>query len=315
MAILDVDYETIVTIVRQQSGIVLTKDKSYLLESRLVTVNEQNKFTDFSQLAQAMRSGNKTVIRDVVDALTTNESLFFRDQKPFDRFRDVMLPNLVTARQSVKTLRIWCAAASTGQEPYSLAILLRELSAKWPGFKIEIVGTDLCREVLKRAQEGIYSQFEIQRGMPIQLLLKYFKQLTPDRWQLNEDVRKMVSYREFNLLDNPAVLGRFDIVFCRNVLIYFDQETKASILSRIAAQMPDDGYLTLGGAETVIGISNAFELVPGEKGIYRKVAPRAAATVAPKPADTLAKTTLGTPNFNKLASAGATAPGAVRPTL
>jgi chemotaxis protein methyltransferase CheR len=299
MAIADADYDLIITIVRQQSGIVLTRDKSYLLESRLVTVNEQNKFADFAQLAQAMRQGNKAVIRDVVDALTTNESLFFRDQKPFDRFRDVMLPSLVAARASTKTIRIWCAASSTGQEPYSLAIMLRELSAKWAGYRIEILGTDLCREVIKRSQEGIYSQFEVQRGMPIQLLLKYFKQITPDRWQLNEDVRKMVTYREFNLLESPAALGRFDIVFCRNVLIYFDQETKSNILSRIAAQMPDDGYLTLGGAETVIGISNAFELVPGEKGIYRKPQPKSALGAAPK----FAVPPGSTPNLNKLTAA------------
>jgi len=288
MALIDQDYELIIQIVKQQSGIVLTKEKSYLLESRLVSVNEKYKFNDFTALASAMRMGNKDVIRDVVDALTTNESLFFRDLKPFDRFRDFMLPQLIQARAAQKTIRIWCAAASTGQEPYSLAILIKEAAAKLAGFKVEIIGTDLCREVLKRSQEGIYSQFEVQRGLPIQYLLKYFKQLSPDKWQINPDIRSMVTYREFNLLDNPTMLGRFDIVFCRNVLIYFDQETKASILERVSKQMPEDGYLILGGAETVIGITNCFELSPGERGIYKRTNAKSAPDILMKRADAAA---------------------------
>ncbi len=282
MPIQDTDYDVIIQIVRQQSGIVLTREKTYLLESRLAPVNEKYKFADFSGLALAMRGGNKDVIRDVVDALTTNESLFFRDMKPFDRFRDLMIPALVQSRASQKTLRIWCAACSTGQEPYSLAIILRELAAKWNGFKVDIIATDLCRDVLKRSAEGIYSQFEVQRGLPIQYLLKYFKQISSDKWQLNEDIRKMVQLREFNLLESPVMLGRFDIVFCRNVLIYFDQDTKGAILERISKQMPEDGFLALGGAETVLGVSSAFELVPGEKGIYRRTMQKSAQIVMPQ---------------------------------
>jgi chemotaxis protein methyltransferase CheR len=164
-------------------------------------------------------------------------------------------------------LRIWSAACSTGQEAYSLAMILKEQSAKLAGWNIEIVGTDISHEVLARAQSGIYTQFEVQRGLPIQLLVKYFKQ-DGDKWQLVPEIRNMVRYKEFNLLGEPAALGGFDVIFCRNVLIYFDQKAKTAILERMSKLLPPDGLLYLGGAETVLGVSDRFEPLAGHRGIY-----------------------------------------------
>ena len=181
-----------------------------------------------------------------------------------------MLPQLVRARAGTRSIRIWSAACSSGQEPYSLAMILSEQKAQLAGWRIEIVATDLSLEILEKAQAGMYSQFEVQRGLPIQLLVKYFKQ-QGERWQIDESIRKMVQFRPFNLLEDMSALGRFDVVFCRNVLIYFDQPTKAAVLNRIGRQMAPDGYLYLGGAETVLGISDKLQPVPDNRGIYSLV--------------------------------------------
>ena len=180
-----------------------------------------------------------------------------------------MLPALLESRASRKQLKIWCAAASTGQEPYSLAICLKEAASKMPGWRTRILGTDLSQEVLEKAKTGLYSQFEVQRGLPIQMLLKYFEQ-KGDIWQLNAGMRAMVEWKQLNLLENFSHLGEFDIVFCRNVLIYFDQETKSEVLARIAKSLPDDGYLVLGAAETVVGLTEAFKPVAGKRGLFQK---------------------------------------------
>ena len=199
--------------------------------------------------------------------MTTNETFFFRDKLPFDNFRDHIMPALIAARAREKRIRIWCAAASTGQEPYSLAMTLKELGAAIAGLRFEIVATDLSGDVLERAKSGIYSQFEVQRGLPIQLLLKYFTQVG-DSWQIAPELRAMVQFRTLNLLNDFSPLGTFDVVFCRNVLIYFDQDTKIGVFNRIARQVPDDGYLVLGAAETVVGLTDAFKPVPGLRGLY-----------------------------------------------
>jgi chemotaxis protein methyltransferase CheR len=187
------------------------------------------------------------------------------------------------AARTNKQIRIWSAAASSGQECYSLAMILSEMSAQLAGWKIEILGTDLSTEILDRAREGVYSQFEAQRGLPISLLVKYFQQVG-DRWQISQKIRSMVQYKEFNLLNDPRSLGKFDVVFCRNVLIYFDQPTKAKILNNIAGLMPNDGYLFLGGAETVLGITDKFQLLAGQRGVYGLTT--GAPTPAAKPATT-----------------------------
>jgi len=262
------DFDFVARLLKESSGLVLGKDKAYLLESRLNPVARKWQFKGFDELAQAVRVGkDKALIQDVTEAMTTNESFFFRDTKPFDQFRDVVLPHLLESRASSRSFRIWCAACSSGQEPYSLAMILKEAEAKLSGWRIEILATDLSTEILQKAQEGLYSQFEVQRGLPINFLVKYFKQ-DGDRWLVNDEIRRMVKFQTFNLLESPARFGKFDVVFCRNVLIYFDQETKGQVLDGIAALMPSDGFLYLGGAETVLGITDKFQLVTGQRGLY-----------------------------------------------
>jgi chemotaxis protein methyltransferase CheR len=204
---------------------------------------------------------------EVIEAMTTNETFFFRDKVPFDHFRDTIIPALMEARAREKRIRIWCAAASTGQEPYSLAMILKGMGAQLAGYKVQILATDLNGEVLERAREGIYSQFEVQRGLPIQQLVKYFEQVG-ERWQIAPELRDMVQFRPLNLLGDFRPLGTFDVVFCRNVLIYFDQATKTDVLDRMARQLPDDGYLLLGAAETVVGLTEMFKPVADRRGLY-----------------------------------------------
>ena len=205
--------------------------------------------------------------RDVVDAMTTNESFFFRDNRPFDQFRDVALPRLLETNAARRQIRIWSAACSNGQEPYSLAMILKEAAAKLSGWKIDIIATDLSREVLARAKSGLYSQFEVQRGLPITFLVKYFKQ-EGEKWQIDAAIRSMVQFKEFNLLQAPRGFGTFDAVFCRNVLIYFDPEMKSNILGNIADVLAHHGVFYLGGAETVIGVSDRFAPMPNNRGVY-----------------------------------------------
>lgn len=264
------DFDFLAKLVKDSSGLVLTKDKAYLLESRLMPVARKRGFKGLDELVGKLRLGDRALAEDVTEAMTTNESFFFRDQKPFDQFRQVVLPNLLKARATKKSFRIWCAAASSGQEPYSLAMILKEEAARLAGWRTEIVGTDISRDILQKARAGLYSQFEVQRGLPIQLLVKYFKK-RDDQWEIDPAIRAMVQYKEWNLLQDLRALGTFDVVFCRNVLIYFDQPTKAKVLESMAKQMSDDGVLYLGGAETVLGISDKFKPIPGQRGVYAVV--------------------------------------------
>ncbi len=267
------DFEMIAQLLKERSGLALNKDKAYLLESRLNPVARKWSFAGFDELAQAIRNNmDEALLVDVTEAMTTNESFFFRDQKPFEQFRDMILPYLLENRASTRSFRIWSAACSSGQEPYTLAMLLKEMEQKFTGWNFEILATDLSNEILDKAREGLYSQFEVQRGLPIQLLVKYFKQVG-DRWEIDESIRKMVKFRQFNLLDTPAPLGKFDVVFCRNVLIYFETPNKTKILDAIANLMPPDGFLYLGGAETVLGTSDRFQLMTGQRGIYSLTSP------------------------------------------
>jgi chemotaxis protein methyltransferase CheR len=268
------------SLVRERSGLVLTPDKGYLLESRLLPVARKWAQKSVDELSALLRSKpDPMLIRDIVEAMTTNESFFFRDIKPFDQFKSLVLPHLLKKRAAAKSIRIWSAACSSGQEPYSLAMILNEHKLQLSGWKVEIVATDLSTEILDKARAGQYSQFEVQRGLPIQLLVKYFKQ-EGDRWQVDAAIRSMVAFRPFNLLEDLSSLGRFDVIFCRNVLIYFDQPTKAKVLDGMSRQLAPDGHLYLGGAETVLGITDKLQPLPEHRGIYvhgaAATAPRAA---------------------------------------
>jgi len=266
------DFDMFATLLKQRSGLVLTKDKAYLLESRLMPVARKWSMKGLDELAGAVRTRrDETLLRDITEAMTTNESSFFRDQKPFDLFRQVVLPRLLETRAAKRSIRIWSAACSSGQEAYSLAMLLNDEQAKIGGWRIEIVGTDISAEMVERARAGVYTQFEVQRGLPITMLVKHFKQ-NGDKWQISQQMRQMATFKEWNLLGDLSALGQFDIVFCRNVLIYFDQPTKTKVLDSMVRIVAPDGVLYLGGAETVLGITDKFRAVDGQRGIYTPVA-------------------------------------------
>ena len=269
------DYEYLRKFLKERSGLDLSADKQYLVESRLLPLARKASLAGIPELVLKMKSGADALTVEVVEAMTTNETFFFRDKIPFDHLKEAVLPALVQARSARRSLRIWCAASSTGQEPYSIAMCLKEAGPMLAGWRTEIVATDLSQDVLDKSRAGIYSQFEVQRGLPIQMLMKYFTQ-NGELWQLKADIRGMVQHRQLNLMQDFSHLGTFDIVFCRNVLIYFDQDTKASIFGRISRMLEPDGVLALGAAESVVGITNAFKPYPDRRGLYRPNAAPAA---------------------------------------
>ncbi len=262
------DFEYLRKFLKDQSGLDLSADKQYLIESRLLPLARKLGLPGISELVQKMKGGSSSCINQVVEAMTTNETFFFRDKIPFDHFRESIMPEILRARANRKSIRIWCAAGSTGQEPYSLAMCLKEMGAALSGWRLEILATDLSQEVLEKSKAGIYSQFEVQRGLPIQMLVKYFKQ-TGELWQVTPDIRAMIQHRQLNLLHDFSQLGTFDVIFCRNVLIYFDQETKVNIFNRLARAIEQDGFLVLGAAETVVGLTDVFKPFPERRGLYR----------------------------------------------
>ena len=286
------DFEFLRRMLKERSGLVLSADKQYLLESRLLPIARRVGAANLGELAQRLRAnGAEGLVVEVVEAMTTNETFFFRDKMPFDHFRETIMPALLEARASQRRIRIWCAATSSGQEPYSLAMILKEMGARLAGWRVEILATDISVEMLEKARAGIYSQFEVQRGLPIQALVKHFAQVG-DMWEVAPALRTMIDFRPLNLLHPFRYLGPFDVVFCRNVLIYFDQPTKVDVLSRIARVVQPDGYLLLGAAETVVGLTDEFRPHGEKRGLYtpqgvdaatapRRVRP---VTLVPRPA-------------------------------
>jgi chemotaxis protein methyltransferase CheR len=275
------DYDYLRKCLKKRSGLVLSADKQYLVESRLLPVARKLGLGGLADLVATLKRNNADVLMTaVVEAMTTNETYFFRDKTPFEHFRSTILPALMAARPNSRHIRIWCAAASTGQEPYSLAMSLKEMGRDIGDWRIDILATDISNEVLEKARQGIYSQFEAQRGLPIQLLIKYFTQVG-EMWQIAPAIRSMVKYHQFNLLSDFSHLGMFDLVFCRNLLIYLDQEAKADLLDRFARVIYGDGYLILGAAETVVGLTDRFKIVPDKRGLYVPVQPAKHSAPAP----------------------------------
>jgi chemotaxis protein methyltransferase CheR len=269
----ELDFEFLRAFLKARSGLALTAEKRYLVESRLGPVCRRLELDSLSDLVRGLKGGRDPDLENaVVEAMTTNETFFFRDKAPFELFRDVVLPRYLKSRAATRRLRIWCAAASTGQEPYSLAMMLNEAAARLAGWQVEIVATDISNEVLDKARAGLYTQFEVQRGLPIQLLLKYFTQVG-DLWQIAPQIRGMVNFKSLNLIKDFNHLGQFDIIYCRNVLIYFDAPTKTDVLRRLAGAMPPDGTLLLGAAETVLGLTDALSPEPEHRGLYVKGRP------------------------------------------
>lgn len=267
MTIAPNDFEYLKDFLYKESGLSINADKMYLLESRLNPIAKRMELPDINALIGKLRANDNTVKNDIIEAMTTNETFFFRDNHPFERFVDVVLPKIMATKPAGSTIRIWCAACSSGQEPYSLAILLKENPAKFGAYKYEIIATDLSDDILNIARTAKYTQFEVQRGMPITLLVKYFNQQGTD-WYLNDDIKNMVNFEKFNLLNPMTKYGTLDIIFCRNVLIYFDAPTKGKVLAEMHGHCAKHGFLFLGGAETVVGITDKFKPMPGERGLY-----------------------------------------------
>ena len=268
------DFDFVSQLLRKRAGIVLTGDKMYLLESRLAPLARKEGLPSIDDLIHVVRSRREErLIAQVVDVMTTNETFFFRDKTPFDHLKEAIFPVLAQARRGSR-IRIWCAACSTGQEPYSIAMMLDQNPALTGGVPVEIVATDISDRCLDRGRQGLFTQFEVQRGLPVQMLMHYFTQ-QDDHWRISERLRQMVSFRKLNLMDATYNLGRFDIVFCRNVLIYFDGPTKGEVMDRIAGTMNPGGFLLLGAAESIVGLSQSFEATQDRRGLY-KLAARAA---------------------------------------
>lgn len=292
------DFEFLRQFLYQRSGLALTPDKAYLLESRLAPLARKLKLRALPELVQHMRKGaDEALAFEVVEAMTTNETLFFRDRWPFERFTAMILPTLMELNKATRRVRIWCAACSSGQEPYSLAMLIAEAGARLAGWQIEIVATDISEEMLERCRKGWYSTFEVQRGLPPDLQKKYFTK-DGEGWLIGEKLRAMVKFKSFNLLNDPATAGltALDLIFCRNVLIYFDEPTRKKVFAGMARVMKPGGFLCLGGAETVIGISDAFRILPGERGLFGLgTAPASAAAPAAPTAPVAPKTAPAVP--------------------
>jgi len=276
------DFSLFARLLKDGSGLVLTEEKSYLIESRLLAVAQRHGFASVAVLARALRqNADKALVHEIVVAMTTNESSFFRDMKPFEQFRAIVLPALLKARAASRTVRIWSTACAAGQEPYSLAMILEEERARLAGWHVSLVATDISGAMIERAKAGNYSQFEVQRGLPLKYLVRHMEP-EADRWQLKPAIRGMVEFHAANLLDDLSWLGRFDAIWCRNVLLYFDAATKSALLDRLSRQLRPDGFLALGGAETTLGVSDRFEPVPQQRGLYRIAACAPAAALRAK---------------------------------
>lgn len=258
-------------LIQSRSGISIDASKLYLLESRLEPVMRRHGCADLAALAARIRGNPEAVAAEIIDAMTTNETLFFRDEKTFRHFGDVALPELHATRPAGARLRVWSAACSSGQELYSVAMMLADARPRLGTRGFDLVGTDISPTQVERAKEGLYSHFEIQRGLPVQMLVRNFER-AESGWRLRPAIREMATFRTWNLLDDPTTLGRFDVIFCRNVLIYFDQTTKAQVLARLAHVLAPDGVLYLGGSETVLGIDTPFASRPGEPACRLKAA-------------------------------------------
>lgn len=266
------DFHTVRTILYENSAILLGPDKQYLVESRLAPVARECNLGSIKELiAQLRTQSDHALRRRVVEAMVTTESSFFRDHHPFEALRKVVIPDLINRRRIERRLHIWCAASSHGQEPYSIALTIREFFPELADWDVSLLASDLSRDVLMRARDGRYNQIEVNRGLPARLLLKYFQQHGTD-WQLNADLRSMVRFTEINLARPWPALPRMDLVLIRNVMIYFDVETKKDILRRLTRLIRPDGYLILGGAETTLNLENAFRRVePLKAGLYQLV--------------------------------------------
>lgn len=255
---------------KRESGLVIDDSKTYLVDARLEPLAQEEGYSSIDDLTNYLRiNSNPMLLQKVIDAMTTNETLFFRDHRPFDLLRKILIPDLLKINKTSRKIRIWSAACSTGQEPYSIAIVLLELGSIVSEWDIQIIATDISRRVLESARDGIFSQNEVQRGLPVSYLTRYFQQIGT-KWELRSNVKQIVQFRQLNLLDHFSALGSFDLIFCRNVLIYFDVEMKQNILDRMKDTLHPDGGVILGGSETILGVTEKLVRVTVDGHYYYK---------------------------------------------
>lgn len=266
MKIANADFKIITKLIEDSSGIFLGEDKEYLLCSRLASVMKKHNLPSFNDLSKNIIAKNQLIIKDIVNAMTTNESSFFRNAKPFEQLKNYAFPKLIENDPNKKSFRIWSAACSSGQEPYSIAMTIKECS-EMSKFNWEILATDIDNEILNKASIGKYSQFEVQRGMPIMLLMKYFSQDGTD-WVVKEDLKKMIKFQEVNLINGLPESQKFDIIMCRNVLIYFNKEVKEGVVNKLAKNMHENSSLFLGSTERTFGMEVNVKQVTEEPGIF-----------------------------------------------
>lgn len=271
MGISSSDFDYLRQLVREHSGVALDKDKEYLAELHLTELAESAGFNSIASFVKHLQNNQYCGRHEqAVEALVTYETLFFRDRHPYEALKDFVLPELIEQRAKKRYLNIWSAACSSGQEPYSIAILIREHFPLLANWKVQLIASDFSSKIIARARNGRYNQLEIKRGLPETLRRKYFQQHN-NEWQIEENIRSRVEFRSFNLLQSWASLPTMDIIFLRNVLIYFDTETKKAILAKVRQLLSNDGYLFLGGGETTINLDDSFKRVQFNKSVCYKL--------------------------------------------
>jgi chemotaxis protein methyltransferase CheR len=261
------DFAFLAELLRRRSGLLLTQQKAHLVESRLAPVMSRFGFKNSAALVRELHHDHEALAIAVIEAMTTNDSAFFRDRKTFEEFRDIVLPELLVRRAADKRLRIWCAACAAGQEPYTIAMILDDHNLLAQGWTIDLIASDLNSQMVARAEEGLYSQFEVQRGLPIRRLVRNFTQEGAN-WRISEKLRRMVRFRTFNLLDSYGWLMEVDVVFCRNVLMYFDRKTRISVIDRVGDMLAPDGALLVGPTESISGLTTDFLQTDEAPGLY-----------------------------------------------
>lgn len=271
MTITPQDFDFVRTFVFDHAGIVLENGKQYLVESRLLPIAKARSFDSLAKLVNVLKGPDAALRRQVIEAMTTNETTFFRDVAPFEALKKHVVPKLMEARRATRELKFWYGASSTGQEPYSVVMMLLETFPELANWKVTHYATDINIEVIERARAGKYNQVEINRGLPATYLVKYFEKVGTE-WQLKPVVRDKVKFEQLNLVKNWPLLPTFDVIMLRNVMIYFDVDAKRQILTKLNRQLYDDGFLFLGGAETTMGIVDSFRRMQLEQaGCYCKV--------------------------------------------
>jgi len=272
MVMLEADFQYIRDFVYQKAAIVLEEGKDYLVESRLQPIVRSEGFESLSEMVSQMRARPVNGLHwKVVEAMTINETYFFRDVHPFEILRETVLPELIKGRAAQREINIWCAAASSGQEPYTIMMTLREYFPALSNWRINFIASDISKEMLDRCREGCYSQLEVNRGLPAPLLVKYFRKIGT-QWRIHDSLREAIDFRQINLAEAWPPMPPMDIIFMRNVLIYFDVQTKRNIMARLRKLLKPDGCLFLGGAETTLNIDDSFKRAQVRNSAYYHVA-------------------------------------------